>query len=100
MDRSFGSELIEFTFFVDADAYLMAGSELDAEWDDLVDQGIERVDLPTGYAHDLGERIPVRVAASARGLRFYARLLHLRDELQLVDMERVIAAAQHRRPNP
>jgi hypothetical protein len=86
--------MAEFTFFVDADSYMMAGAELSAIEQDLVDHGIRSVDIPTEFGTDLGERIPVRVTGSARGLRFYAKLLRIRDSMQLVDLNRVIAAAE------
>ena len=85
--------MAEFTFFVDAEPYLMSGVELPATERDLVDHGIVSVDIPTEYGTDLGERIPVRVVGSGAGLRFYARLLRVDDEMQLGDLERVIAAA-------
>ena len=85
--------MAEFTFFVDAEPYLMSGVELPASEQDLVDHGITCVDIPTGYGTDLGERIPVRVVGSGSGLRFYAKLLRVNDEMQLGDLERVIAAA-------
>lgn len=81
--------LHEFTFFVDAETYMFYGGELDATEQDLHDLGIESVDIPRGYASDLGERIPVRVRATARGLKAYARLIHLHDPLQLEEMQRV-----------
>lgn len=87
--------LIEFTFFVDAETYMMVGGELAATEADLHDAGVERVDIPTEYGHDLGERVPVRVLATERGLRMYANLLNLHDSLQREEMERVVAA--HRR---
>jgi hypothetical protein len=81
--------LHEFTFFVDAETYMSYGGELDATEQDLRDLGIESVDIPRGYASDLGERIPVRVRGTARGLKAYARLIHLHDPLQLEEMQRV-----------
>jgi hypothetical protein len=86
----------EFTFFVDADAYAMTGAELAATEEDLHEHGVTRVDIPTGYGADLGERIPVRVEATPHGLRFYARLIGVRDPLQLDDLERVCRAAEAR----
>lgn len=86
----------EFTFFVDADLYMMNGGELAASEEDLHTAGVHLVDIPTEYGLDLGERIPVRVRGTARGLRFYARLLGLRDPLQLEELDRVIAAVQTR----
>jgi hypothetical protein len=88
--------MAEFTFFVDAGAFFVGGGELHATEEDLHDMGIRRVDIPTAYGLDLGERIPVRVEASPRGLRAYARLLGLRDELQLEELERVCSAAERR----
>ena len=87
---------MEFTFFVDADLYSFGGGELHASEEDLQLAGVHGVDIPTGYGLDLGERIPVRVRATPFGLRFYARLLGLRDPLQLEEMERVIAAVRAR----
>ena len=81
--------LHEFTFFVDAETYMSYGGELDATEQDLHDLGIETVDIPRGYASDLGDRIPIRVRATARGLKAYARLIHLHDPLQIEEMERV-----------
>jgi hypothetical protein len=88
--------MAEFTFFVDADAFFVGGGELAATEEDLHELGIRRVDIPTGYGLDLGERIPVRVDGSAKGLRAYARLLGLRDPVQLEELERVCAAADRR----
>lgn len=85
---------IEFTFFVDAETYLMAGGELAAAEDELFDAGVERVDVPTQFGHDLGERVPVRVVGTARGLRWYAGLLNLRDPLQREELDRVISARE------
>ncbi|MEM1333796.1 MAG: hypothetical protein AAGG08_10085, partial [Actinomycetota bacterium] len=82
--------MAEFTFFVDADHYAMHGGELAAEEQDLVDHGITSVDIPTEFGADLATRIPVRVAASPAGLRFYAKLLGVREPDQLADLERVI----------
>ncbi len=87
--------LIEFTFFVDAETYLMAGGELTATESDLHEAGIERVDVPTAFGHDLGERVPVRVLGTARGLRWYAGLLNLHDAIQREELERVISAQNH-----
>ncbi len=81
---------LEFTFFVDADRYDAAGAELVASWEDLVDAGVEHVDVPTGYGSDLAERIPVRVRATPRGLVVYARLLGVDDPLQLDDLDRLV----------
>lgn len=84
--------LIEFTFFVDAETYLMAGGELTATEDELHEAGVERVDVPTAFGHDLGERVPVRVVGTKRGLRWYAGLLNLHDPVQREELERVISA--------
>jgi hypothetical protein len=84
--------MIEFTFFLDAETYLMSGGELAATEDELFDAGIERVDVPTAFGHDLGERVPVRVVGTARGLRWYAGLLNLHDPLQHEELARVISA--------
>jgi len=84
--------LIEFTFFVDAETYLMSGGELVATEAELHDAGVERVDVPTEFGHDLGARVPVRVVATPRGLRWYAALLNLHDPLQREELERVISA--------
>ncbi|MFT4657837.1 MAG: hypothetical protein ACJAXA_000944 [Candidatus Aldehydirespiratoraceae bacterium] len=85
--------MAEFTFFIDAELYMMAGVELSATEQDLFDQGVRSVDIPTEFGTDLGERIPVRVVASGSGLRFYSKLLRILDPMQLDDLERVIAAA-------
>lgn|GEM_PF-474437 len=84
--------LIEFTFFVDAETYLMSGGELTATEDELFDAGIEHIDVPTEFARDLGDRVPVRVVGSARGLRWYAGLLNLHDPIQREELDRVISA--------
>ena len=81
---------LEFTFFVDAERYDSAGAELAASWDDLVDAGVEHVDVPVGYERDLADRVPVRVRATAGGLRFYARLLGVDDPLQLDELARLV----------
>jgi len=86
----------EFTFFVDADLYAMNGGELAASEQDLHDAGVERVDIPRGYNTDLGDRVPVRVEGTPRGIRFYARLLGVRDPIQLEELDRVLAAAEAR----
>ena len=83
----------QFTFFVDADTYGMSGGHLMAEWADLVEAGVERVDVPTGFGKDLGDRVPVTVTGDATGLRFYARLLHLDDPVQLEELGRVLAVS-------
>ncbi len=85
--------MAEFTFFVDAELYLLHGGELAAEEADLHEVGVRSVDIPDGYGLDLGQRIPVRVVGTPKGLRFYARLLGVRDPLQLDELERVLAAA-------
>jgi hypothetical protein len=85
--------MTEFTFFVDAELYMMAGAELSATEQDLFDQGVRSVDIPTGFGADLEERIPVRVVASGAGLRFCNKLLRIVDPMKLGDLERVIAAA-------
>lgn len=86
----------EFTFFVDADLYGFGAGELAAVESDLHDAGVRSVDIPTEFGADLGERIPVRVVGTPKGLRFYAKLLNVRDPLQLEELERVIAAADAR----
>ncbi|MFN8022965.1 MAG: hypothetical protein U0Q03_15675 [Acidimicrobiales bacterium] len=88
--------MAEFTFFVDADLYGFGAGELAADESDLHEAGVRSVDIPSGFALDLGARIPVRVVGTPKGLRFYARLLHVRDPLQLEELERVIAAADAR----
>ena len=88
--------MAEFTFFVDADLYAMNGGELAASEQDLHDAGVERVDIPRGYNTDLGDRVPVRVEGTPRGIRFYARLLGVRDPIQLEELDRVLAAAEAR----
>lgn len=85
--------MAEFTFFVDADSYLPGAGDLAATEEDLFAAGVESVDIPSGYGADLGSRIPVRVVGSAKGLRFYAALLGVRDPVQLEELERVLAAA-------
>lgn len=87
---------IEFTFFVDAETYLMSGGELAATEDELFDAGVEQVDIPTGFGHDLGDRVPVRVIGSERGLRWYAGLINLNDPLQREELERVLLAHRNR----
>lgn len=86
--------MAEFTFFVDADLYAFGGGELAATESDLHEAGVREVDIPTGYGLDLGERIPVRVRGMAAGLRWYAKLLGVRDPVQLEELERVAAAAE------
>ena len=85
--------MAEFTFFVDAEHYAMQGGELAAVEQDLFDHRIRKVDIPTEFGADLSVRIPVRVDATPAGLRFYGKLLGVRDATQLADLERVIAAA-------
>ena len=87
------SQMAEFTFFVDADLYMMNGGELAASEADLHDGGVYRVDIPKGYESDLSERIPVRVNGTPAGIKFYARLLGVKDPLQLEEMDRVLRAA-------
>ena len=92
-------DVTEYTFFVDAEAFGLGGFEaaaLAADESDLHSAGVVAVDIPTGYGLDLGERIPVRVQGTARGLRFYARLLSLRDPVQLEELERVCQAVLER----
>jgi len=88
--------MAEFTFFVDAEGYGLGGFDaaaLAADESDLFDAGVESVDIPTAFGTDLGDRIPVRVVGSPKGLRFYARLLGVKDSMQLEELERVITAA-------
>ena len=89
-------EMAEFTFFVDAESYGLGGFDaaaLAADESDLFDAGVDSVDIPTAYGSDLGDRIPVHVVGSRKGLRFYARLLGVKDAMQLEELDRVIAAA-------
>jgi hypothetical protein len=88
-DRGVPWGMAEFTFFVDADLYATNGGELAAVEADLHEAGVESVDIPTGYGLDLGERIPVRVRGTAGGLRWYAKLLGVRDPMQLEELDRV-----------
>ena len=88
--------MAEFTFFVDADLYGFGAGELAADESDLHEAGVRSVEIPTGFGADLGERIPVRVVGTPKGLRFYAKLLNVRDPLQLADLDRVVAAADAR----
>ncbi len=88
--------MAEFTFFVDAELYGFGAGELAADEADLHDAGVRSVDIPVQYGADLGERIPVRVVGTPKGLRFYAKLLHVRDPIQLEELERVLAAADAR----
>jgi hypothetical protein len=90
--------MAEFTFFVDAEHYALHGGELAAEEQDLFDHGVRSVDIPIGYGADLGERIPVRVVGDPGGLRFYAKLLGVRDPVQLEELGRVCSAAERRAP--
>lgn len=88
-------DITEYTFFVDAEAFGLGGFEasaLAADESDLHSAGVMAVDIPTGFGADLGDRVPVRVRATAHGLRFYARLLALRDPVQLDELERVCHA--------
>ena len=92
-------EIREFTFFVDAENFGLGGyeaSSLAAEENDLFEAGIVEVDIPTGFGADLGDRIPVRVRGTAKGLRFYAKLLMIRDSIQLEELERVCSAVRFR----
>jgi hypothetical protein len=88
--------MAEFTFFVDADLYGFGAGELAAEEADLLEAGIRLIEIPTGFGGDLGQRIPVRVVGTPKGLRFYAKLLGVRDPLQLEELDRVLAAADAR----
>lgn len=92
--------MAEFTFFVDADLYMMNGGELAATEDDLHAAGIVSVDIPREYGADLGGRVPVRVRGTVASIRFYAKLLGLTDAMQLEEMERVLAAAEVRESAP
>jgi hypothetical protein len=86
----------EFTFFVDAEMFGLGGYEsaaLAADESDLHEAGVYNVNIPRGFGTDLGDRIPVRVTGTAKGLKFYARLLSLKDALQLEELERVRSAA-------
>lgn len=96
-------DVTEFTFFVDAEAFGLGGYEasaLAAEESDLHRAGVVAVDIPTGFGSDLGDRVPIRVRATAAGLRFYARLLSLRDPDQLDELERVCRAVSSRPSDP
>ena len=93
---TYRGQMAEFTFFVDADLYMMNGGELAATEEDLHQAGVWGVDIPKGYDMDLGDRIPVRVNGSPKGIRFYCKLLGVKDPLQLEEMERVLAAAELR----
>ena len=86
--------MAEFTFFVDADLYMMNGGELAATEEDLHEMGVWGVDIPKEYGMDLGDRVPVRVNGSSAGIRFYSKLLGMKDPLQLEEMDRVLAAAE------
>ena len=86
--------MAEFTFFVDADLYMMNGGELAATEEDLHEMGVWGVDIPKEYGMDLGDRIPVRVNGTSAGIRFYCKLLSMKDALQLEEMDRVLAAAE------
>jgi hypothetical protein len=88
--------MAEYTFFVDADGFFLGGGELHATEDELHELGVRSVDIPAGFGVDLGERIPVRVVGTPRGLRFYAHLLGVRDPVQLEELDRVLAAASAR----
>lgn len=88
--------MAEFTFFVDADLYMINGGELAASEEDLHQAGVESVDIPKEYGADLADRIPVRVTGSASGISFYAKLLGVTDSVQLEELDRVLAAARKR----
>ena len=95
-NTAYRGAMAEFTFFVDADLYMMNGGELAATEEDLHQSGVWGVDIPKGYDMDLGDRIPVRVNGSPQGIRFYCKLLGVKDPLQLEEMERVLVAAEMR----
>ena len=84
-----------FTFFVDAEVFGggYEAAALAADESDLFDAGVYKVEIPTGFAGDLGDRVPVRVTGTARGLMFYAKLLNIKEEMQLEELGRVRAAA-------
>lgn len=87
----------EYTFFVDAEAFGLMGYDaaaLAADESDLHDAGVVSVEIPTGFSGDLGDRVPVRVRGTARGLRFYAKLLQIRDPLQLEELERICSSSK------
>jgi len=91
----------EFTFFFDAEAYGLSGYDaaaLAADESDLHEAGIVAVDIPSGYGGDFGDRVPVRVRATPRGLRFYAKLLAIRDPMQLEELQRVCSAQRRSSP--
>lgn len=88
--------MAQFTFFVDADLYMINGGELAASEEDLHQAGVESVDIPKEYGADLADRIPVRVTGSASGISFYAKLLGVTDSVQLEELDRVLAAAKKR----
>lgn len=88
--------MAEFTFFVDAEHFALHGGELAAEETELFEVGVRMVEIPAGFGADLASRIPVRVVGTPKGLRFYARLLSLRDPVQWEELERVLAAADAR----
>lgn len=88
--------MAQFTFFVDADLYMINGGELAASEEDLHQAGVESVDIPKEYGADLADRIPVRVTGSASGISFYAKLLGVTDSVQLEELDRVLAAARKR----
>ena len=84
-----------FTFFVDAEVFGGGGYEaaaLAADESDLFDAGVYKVEIPKGFAGD-ADRVPVRVTGTARGLMFYAKLLNIKEEMQLEELGRVRAAA-------
>ena len=81
---------------VDAEVFGGGGYEaaaLAADESDLFDAGVYKVEIPKGFASDLGDRVPVRVTGTARGLMFYAKLLNIKEEMQLEELGRVRAAA-------
>ncbi len=87
----------EFTFFVDAEAFGLGGYDaaaLAADEQDLHNAGVISVDIPTGFGSDLGDRVPIRVRGTARGLRFYCRLLSIHDPMQLEELDRVCSASR------
>lgn len=88
--------MAQFTFFVDADLYMINGGELAASEEDLHQAGVVSVDIPKEYGADLADRIPVRVTGSASGISFYAKLLGVTDSVQLEELDRVLAAARKR----
>ncbi len=95
------ADIREYTFFVDAEAYGLGGYDaaaLAADENDLHQAGVVSVDIPKGFGGDLGDRVPVRVRGTARGLRFYAKLLGIRDPLQLDALDRICSAPRRLPP--